>query len=65
MRTGQTDEACRQDLIAEHRDLLDKSKELAAEIKRYEKCDPERLQLVKKQTKLCHDAAIRWTDNLF
>ena len=52
-------------MIAEHRELTVKKKQLGEEIKHFEKCDPVRLEEVKKQVKTCKEASVRWTDNLF
>ena len=34
-------------------------------MKQYEKCDPARNEAVKKEIKVCHQAAERWVDNIF
>jgi len=58
--TGQREELMRKVKLARLR-----NESLKGEIKLYEKCDPKRLERVKKQAKVCEEASTRWTDNLF
>ncbi len=51
--------------MASYNELAAKSQSLAAELSKFERCDPEKLALVYKQTKECKLSAVRWTDNLF
>jgi predicted nuclease with TOPRIM domain len=39
--------------------------ELNNSMQQYAACDPERIELLQKNTKIAKDAANRWTDNIF
>ena len=42
-----------------------KSETLKAKIKKYEGCDPEELERLKKETMIAKEAVNRWTDNIY
>ena len=59
------DEQYREKLVAEYNALKARNKELKDDLRQYEKCDPKKLEELKAKTKVCKDAANRWTDNLY
>ena len=48
--------------LAEKEELCQK---LSKELERYKECDPEVLEKMMEETKMSHEAANRWTDNIF
>ena len=60
-----SDNVSREGLLAEFSELKAKGKQIQDEIKKYERCDPTKLNNIKAKVKTCKEAAIRWTDNLF
>ena len=51
--------------MAEYQQLKSQNSKLQEGIKKFERCDPEKLNETRAQVKSCKEAAIRWTDNLF
>lgn len=39
--------------------------QLSEELEHFKECDPEVLEKMRKETKIAHEAANRWTDNIF
>ena len=59
------DGVTREALITEYKEKAAAGHHLKEEIRQYEKCDPEKLELIKKKVQTCKEASVRWTDNLF
>eukprot|EP00347_Sterkiella_histriomuscorum_P010958 403374287 len=55
----------REQMLKELEELKKENSELNTRIKMYEKCDPKRLDEINANKKICKDAMVRWTDNLY
>ena len=63
--TGKEESDDRTAILEELADLEKKKETLKAKIKKYEGCDPEELERLKKETTVAKEAVNRWTDNIY
>ena len=52
-------------MLEKLKELKERNAILTKEFKRYEKCDPDRMEAMRKDTKICKEACDRWVDNIF
>ena len=64
-RSGKEDSDDRDVIMEELAEMEAKKKDLAAQLKKYEGCDPEVLVQLESETKMAKEAVNRWTDNIF
>ena len=62
---GKEESDNRSAILEELADLEKKTETLKAKIKKYEGCDPEELERLKKETMIAKEAVNRWTDNIY
>jgi len=52
-------------MLKELSELQEENSELKEKLRVYEKCDPKRMVELESKKKVCKDAMVRWTDNLY
>ena len=52
-------------MLAELAELKKENSGLTQKMRKYERCDPKRLQELATKKKVCKEGMIRWTDNLY
>lgn len=62
---GREDSTQRSDVLKALKQKEGEKKKLLEELEVYKECDPDVLKEIELQTKVAHEAANRWTDNIF
>ena len=64
-KASRMDSDKRTEVLKELAEKEELSKKLSKELEHYKECDPEVLEKMVEETKIAHEAANRWTDNIF